>query len=174
MKSFDETARQYSKMIYSIIHSLRIYKNLDHYYCIGLEALWEAEQKYVPETSSFTTFAYSVIKGRIRNQLKQDALWENRNHLTEAIEKTSTQTCSEEYFPYEFITICAPYLTEKQLCWLVGTYVHQYSISDIAQQEKVTPSAVKSWRRSALEKLRKELPKNKKEASFAAFARRPQ
>ena len=174
MKSFDETAGQYSKMIYSIIHSLRIYKNIDHYYCIGLEALWEAEKKYMPETSSFTTFAYSVIKGRIRNQLRQDARWDIRNHITDAIEHSNTQTYSEEYFPYEFITICAPHLTEKQLCWLVGTYVHQFSISDIAQQENVAPSAVKSWRRSALEKLRKELQKNKKEAPFAALARRPQ
>ena len=50
---FEQLAANYSKMIYSIIHSLGIYKNQDEFYQIGLISLWEASQQFDEQKGLF-------------------------------------------------------------------------------------------------------------------------
>src|SRR3954465_2787225 len=72
MSDFEQLATQYSKMIHSIIHTLHIYKNQDEFYQIGLLALWDASKNFNEQKASFSTYAYSYIKGRMLSLLRSE------------------------------------------------------------------------------------------------------
>ncbi|MCO0598438.1 hypothetical protein NGI46_13425 [Peribacillus butanolivorans] len=61
----------------------------------------------------------------------------------------------EEAFVLENILIYTETLTLNQQRWLLQTFVGNKTISEIADMYQVTTAAVKSWRKSALLKLRK-------------------
>ncbi|MDP4171531.1 MAG: sigma factor, partial [Bacillota bacterium] len=63
MESFEELSEQYTPMIHKIMNTLHIFKNKEEFYQLGLIALWEANERFDPQKGSFTTFAYSYIKG---------------------------------------------------------------------------------------------------------------
>ncbi len=155
MESFEDILNQYEPMIHKIIHTLKIYQNKDDYFQIGVISLWEAWKQFNPEKGKFLNFAYTSVKGRILNELTKNNSREER-----------TQFAKDEYWaliedqntldPLEFDTIlgfCQP-LTDKQKRWVFYTVFNGMSITDIAKQEGVSPSAVKLWRKGATEKLR--------------------
>lgn len=156
MKNFEETVEQYDKMIYSIIHSLHIYKQVDHYYSVGLQALWEASIKFKEEKASFTTFAYSMIRGRILTELRREAYWNSKNlnmaqHLFESLYECKYV---EDYLQKEALLSYCHQLTEYQKRWVIHTFLYGRSLDEIADIYSVSKNAVKSWRRDALKKLR--------------------
>ncbi|WP_158553340.1 sigma-70 family RNA polymerase sigma factor [Peribacillus saganii] len=156
METFSDLAVQYTPLIKSIIRSLSIYKNKEDYFQIGLLALWEAEIKYIPEKGSFLSFAYSIIKGRLLNELKKSHKWEERNQLS--FEQSGVVgegiPFQENFLELEQLDCYCAGLTPNQKQWLILANFHQMSITEIAMHMNSTPSAVKSWRRSALKKLR--------------------
>ncbi|WP_019240970.1 MULTISPECIES: sigma-70 family RNA polymerase sigma factor [Bacillus] len=157
MDSFEKVAKEYSPLIYKIIHSLKIYKECDHYYSVGLQALWEAYMKYEEGKASFLTFAFVTIRGRLLIELTKESKWESRNQRMspEQFEFMECQRYSEIYLEKEVIDEYCLLLTDNQKRWVVHTFLEQKSLSEIAELYGVSISAVKSWRRDALQKLRK-------------------
>lgn len=156
MKDFEGIVKQYDKMIYSIIHSVNIYKNVDHYYSVGLQALWEARMKFKEERASFTTFAYSIIRGRILTELRREKYWNDKNinmsqHLFESLYECGYV---EAYLQKEAVLSYCHHLTENQKRWVIHTFFYEHSLDEIASIYSVSKDAVKSWRRDALKKLR--------------------
>ncbi len=155
MESFDTILEQYKPMIHKIINSLNIYKNKDEFYQIGIIALWEAFKKFEEKNGSFTGYAFTTIRGRILTELTR--------HSKENI---STVNPSEEYWnaiedesPFspledEIILSYCKGLTESQTKWVVYSFINMMTIQEISHMEQVSISAVKKWRRGALEKLR--------------------
>ena len=70
MMEFEQLATNYSKMIYSMIHSLGIYKNQDEFYQIGLISLWEASQHYDEQKGAFPAYLRKSIRGKLLNTLR--------------------------------------------------------------------------------------------------------
>lgn len=156
MEDFNEVVQHYHKMIYHIIHSLCIYKQLDHYYSIGLQALWEAQQNFQKEKGAFSTFAYATIRGRLLTELQKEKRQEEtfRYGSSHLVESSTDLGYTDLYLQEEILLSYCQSLTKNQQRWVVNTFLYDYSLTDIAHKYSVTKDAVKSWRRDALKKLR--------------------
>lgn len=154
MEDFSKLADQYSPMIYKIISSLSIYKNKEEFFQIGLIALWEARTKFDPVKGSFLNFAYLMVKGRMLNELRKEHHYDSRNTSFE-IESFDKLLARDEPFPIENLQSYCEGLTGNQARWLILTFQEERTQSEIASQLGVSVAAVKSWRKTALKKLRK-------------------
>ncbi|MFS0782502.1 sigma-70 family RNA polymerase sigma factor [Bacillus sp. 1P06AnD] len=155
MEDFTKLAEQYHSLIYRIIHNLHIYKDIDHYYSIGLTALWEAQIHFIRGKASFSTYAYATIRGRMLTELRKNKQYEDRQTLIFTYESLSEMVPSvtDAYFEKDSILEISKLLTENQRNWLIHTYVHGHSLTEIAHHFNKEVGAIKSWRRSALRKL---------------------
>ncbi len=159
MEDFTSLAERFTPMIYSIIQRLSIYKNKEEFYQIGLVGLWEASQKYDENIGTFHTFAYKIIQGRILNHLRKESRYENHYTATQTDEIIESPVLSGRDNPLQkemILTYCET-LTPSQTNWLLAAFIEQQSIQEIADRYEVSAAAVKSWRKSALNKLRKEI-----------------
>ncbi|WP_409294562.1 sigma factor [Peribacillus sp. SCS-26] len=152
MDGFNETALLYTPLINKVINSLKIYKEKEEYFQIGLIALWEAAEKHSAAKGPFLPFAYSVIKGRMLNQLNKEHRHEEK-YGTEWKEESSSSS-SEIYFKDERFEFLCTHLTDNGIKWLGGVYEGK-TIEEISVQWDVTKDSVKSWRKAALKRLRK-------------------
>ncbi|KQU57522.1 hypothetical protein ASG66_17370 [Bacillus sp. Leaf406] len=154
MEPFELVHEQYSQMIHKIIHTLRIYKNHHDYYQTGLIALWEAYGKFDSSKGTFTSFAYSYIRGRILTELKREAREEERGV---ELEEGATEAGGDDLDTLALETLLSycGNLTPNQKKWVISHSLHMLSISEIAELEGVSPEAVKKWRKGARERIRK-------------------
>jgi RNA polymerase sigma factor (sigma-70 family) len=160
MESFDQLAKQYEPMIHKIIHSLNIYKDKKEYFHSGLIGLWEAAEAFDPDKGEFTSYAYSYIKGQILNEMNRLNKHEERSHYPKeeywgTVEDQNPKRALEK----EFLLSYCQELTEKEIKWVLYTFIDDRSIKEIAYIEKVSISAVKQWRNGAKKKLQKNLLK---------------
>jgi RNA polymerase sigma factor (sigma-70 family) len=160
MKDFSALTEEYTPMIHHIIRSLSIYKNKDEYFQVGLIALWESSGNFNKEYGKFSNYAYTVIKGKILNELKHHHKYEIRTEpfdsfILEMIEDSFSM--HEEAFAIDNILTYTEGLTLNQKRWLLQTYLENKTVTEIAEIYQVTAAAVKSWRKAALNKLRKQL-----------------
>ncbi|RDU37537.1 RNA polymerase subunit sigma-24 [Neobacillus piezotolerans] len=158
MESFEYLAHQYAPMITSIIRSLQIYKNKDEFYQTGLIALWEATKGFNPEKGSFEGYAYSFIRGRIMSELtKASAFAERTVFPSEEFWEMAGDSAEDETLSEMLLLSYCKGLTENQKKWVLYTCLECLSIKEIAEKEDVSASAVKSWRKGAKEKLKREI-----------------
>ncbi|WP_157950908.1 sigma-70 family RNA polymerase sigma factor [Peribacillus acanthi] len=156
MDSFEILVENCSPIINSIIQSLGIYKNKDEYFQIGLIALWEATEKYDSSKGGFTTFAYSIIRGRILNHLRKEHRYEtcNPTYDPQVEEYYSQLSYLPEYLQEEIVWQYCYHLTENQKKWIKGGILERKGIKEIAVEHHVSVETVKSWRKLALANLR--------------------
>ena len=158
MESFEQLAHQYQPMIHKIIRSLNIYKSVDEFYQIGLIALWDAQKCFNEEKGSFTSFAYTSIKGRILNEMAKDKTYAARTVCPEEeYWEMAADPHGDLSFEEEFLRTYGQSLTEKETKWLIKACFTGLSVKEIAESENVSVSAVKQWRTSARKKLREQL-----------------
>jgi RNA polymerase sigma factor (sigma-70 family) len=155
LESFEKLATKYEPMIYKIIHSLRIYKDWEEYYQIGLIGLWEASTRFDPTKGNFMNYAYSIVKGKMLTEMTKSRLHEERNiyakeEFWEYIEDSNSEMTLEENL---LLSYCET-LSKKQLKWLLYTLIYNLTVREIAEKEGVSISAVKAWRTEAREKMK--------------------
>lgn len=159
MENFEELAFQYKPMIHKIIQSLHIYKNQEEFYQTGVIGLWEAHQCFNPNKGSFTSYAYTSIKGKLLDELKKAAkLAESYVYPGDEYWETIEDPNSEPLLEKETLLKYCKGLTEKEAKWIMATFIDSLSIKALAEKENVSVSAVKQWKSGALRKLRSQLP----------------
>lgn len=158
MENFENIYHQFLPMIYHVMKSLHIYKDSDEFQQIGQIALWEAYEKYDETKGSFSSIAYLYIKGRMIDELKkakqreENVIYTNKPFWEEKSEEQSDQSLQ-----LEILLTYAIHLTNREKIWLIRTFYQDMTITEIAQCENVSPSAVKKWRKQALNKLKQQL-----------------
>ncbi|MGE7903892.1 sigma-70 family RNA polymerase sigma factor [Peribacillus sp. NPDC094092] len=159
MEDFSALTSEFTPMIHHIIRSLSIYKNKEEYFQIGLIALWESYGKFNEECGQFSNYAFTVIKGKILNELKHHHKYEAHTEPFDSfiLEIKDPFSIHDEAFAIDNILTYTDGLTLNQQRWLLQTYLGNKTVTEIAEVYQVTAAAVKSWRRSALNKLRKQL-----------------
>jgi RNA polymerase sigma factor (sigma-70 family) len=158
LESFEKLATKYEPMIYKIIHSLRIYKDWEEYYQIGLIGLWEASTRFNPTKGNFMNYAYSIVKGKMLTEMTKSRLHDERyiyakEKFWEYIGDSNSEMTLEENL---LLSYCET-LSKKQLKWLLYTVRYNLTVKDIAEKEGVSISAVKAWRTGAREKMKTRL-----------------
>lgn len=159
MESFEEVETAFTPMIHYHIRKLSIYKNQEEYFQLGLIALWQAYQRFNPAKGSFSSYAYVSIRGAMMQEISKSRK-----------EEEKTICASDEFFePFEgvselpfyeedrILTLCKNNkLTENQIKWVLYHCYPGFQNKQIAAIENVSVSAVKAWRKGALEKLRRD------------------
>ncbi|MBV7509511.1 sigma-70 family RNA polymerase sigma factor [Bacillus sp. sid0103] len=155
MESFEQLVDQYQPMLHKIMHSLHLYKNHEDFYQHSLIALWEASQRFDPNKGSFTNYAYTYIKGFLLMELKKSTQDQERYvQPDEQFWDLAVDSCLDNPLQEEILLSYCRTLTPNQKKWLLYTVCDDLSVKEIAELEKVSLSAVKSWRSGAREKVR--------------------
>lgn len=153
MEHFNEIIKQYEPMIHKIIRTLGIYKNQKEFFQTGLIALWQAAERYDQERGTFSSFAYSYIKGHLLTEMTRRNKHDEHYVCVddESWELFPDLTCQ---LPFEWEDLNCEGLTDKEKKWLMYTVIHGLTIKEIATLENVSLSAVKLWRSGARKRLR--------------------
>ncbi|MFV2047963.1 sigma-70 family RNA polymerase sigma factor [Metabacillus sp. YM-086] len=158
---YEEVHQQFEPMIYHAMKRLSIYNNKEDYYQIGSIALWEAFLRFNKEKGEFKSYAYSYILGHMKMALSKDKRQFERDNQVKAfwdIDEVSNDRASDVYWE-TVIEKLSSHLTENQMKWVNGYCLYGYTPTEIAEEEGVSISAVKAWRRNALDNLKKHFSK---------------
>ena len=160
MESFEELVEQCKPMIYKVIHTFNIYKDEEEYFQTGVIGLWEAKERYDPERGNFSTIAYTYIRGRILDELKKRNRIEERSaYPDEDFWLMKIDENAEHPFELATLLTYCNGLTPKQKQWVIDTFYLGLTLKEIAKKEKVSESAVKKWRKQAMEKIKENIEK---------------
>ncbi|MEK4669255.1 sigma-70 family RNA polymerase sigma factor [Niallia sp. FSL R7-0271] len=153
-KDYQLLTEQYTPMIHHLLKKLSIYKNKEEFVQIGLISIWEAWQNYKEDKGKFHSYLYMYMRGRFLDELKRRSKEEQQTvYPEEAFWETAGShmlTLDEHYIQ----TLCST-LTAKEAKWVSYFSIQQLTIAEIAAKEHVSKSAVKAWKKGAVEKLRK-------------------
>ncbi len=149
---FEQLAAEYSNMIHSLIHSLRIYKNHDEFYQVGLIALWEGSQHYDEQKGLFSTYIYKFIKGKLLTALKKEKKWDDRSIYPEN-EVGFHLTHEDTVLEMEDLLSHFHHLTDRQKKWVILRFYYGLSNRDIADKENIALRKVRAWGDLAMKKF---------------------
>lgn len=159
MESFEEVKAAFTPMIHYHIRKLSIYKNQDEFFQLGLIALWQAYQRFNPDKGSFSSYAYVSIRGAMMQEISKSRK-EDEQSFSAPDEFFEPFEGANEMPFYQEDTILAlcknNQLTENQTKWVLYHCYPGFQNKQIAAIENVSVSAVKAWRKGALEKLRRD------------------
>ena len=132
---------------------------LDNYYFEKIQLI-EDENNYRIETKINSICHGSNIRIEMLNkkiQSHKEKKWETSNSLLETLDGTLDHTklqYTDTYFALEDLMHYGQHLTLNQRKWLMGVFYQEMTLRDISLEHSVSLAAVKSWRKSAVKKLK--------------------
>lgn len=154
-RSFEKIVEEYTPLVKSQIYKLNLTVNYPLYEQAAMIALWECVQNYQGSKGSFSAYAYLKVRGKL--------LDERRKELRD-FKKSSLHADWNDYEETFFSPQNAPSLnidltslTLNQRKWVEQVLIEGKSLKRVATTEGVSVEAVKSWRKSAISKLRKQI-----------------
>ncbi|ERN51815.1 sigma-70 family RNA polymerase sigma factor [Alkalihalophilus marmarensis] len=155
---FEEILNQYKPLIKGQLKKLNLYRNHDHFYQVGVCALWEAYRKYEEGKGAFSTFALHTVRGHMLMELRRERVYDERFVLKDQ------QESSDFALPASLVEYCddpleelEPYigqLSSRELLWVQEAIVYEKKLGQIAVEQQVSKNTVATWRKTALKKLR--------------------
>jgi RNA polymerase sigma factor (sigma-70 family) len=161
LPAFQKVVEEEEWLIHYGMKQLHLYKNQDEYYQEGLIGLWEAYVRFNADRGvAFRTFAWWTVRGKLLSHLKKSKNREDReatltNGLIEIVEDLQAEIPLE----YESLLAYCEGLTPEQKKWVILHFLESKGPNQIAREENVSLETVKSWRRYALQKIRKNIVK---------------
>ncbi|MDQ0483578.1 sigma-70 family RNA polymerase sigma factor [Guptibacillus hwajinpoensis] len=152
---FEQLIVRFTPLIKNQIKKLNLTHAYQKYEQDALIALWECSKSYDETKGTFSAYAYIKVRGklldacrkeiRINKELQAHSVFEDHPDSSSMLHDDSDL---ERY---------KKGLTIKQRTWLQQAIEQEKSLKEIAFTEEVSVEAVKSWRKSALSKIRKQL-----------------
>ncbi|WP_054636881.1 sigma-70 family RNA polymerase sigma factor [Thalassobacillus sp. C254] len=161
IESFEVIVDQYTPLLHNMIKRLRIYKNQEEFIHVGKIALWKAYHSFDADKGTFSSLAFSYVRGEMLMLLRKEARFTEKHTVTgeerelDMIDPHSLEPGGEEASIEPYISM----LSDREKTWVKAYVIHGYSIREIAAMHGVSSTTVKTWRRNALHKLRERLPK---------------
>lgn len=155
--SFDEIKQKYEPIIKKQLTALNIYQNYEEFYHVGVIGLWDAYRRFDPEKGSFGSFAVKTVRGNMLMHLTKEARYNERQHLVGDVKLFERiGTTEDQALALELFTPYIENLTPRERLWVIETFLHDKRPKEIASEQNVSINSVKTWRSSALKKLRKQ------------------
>ncbi|WP_017756520.1 sigma-70 family RNA polymerase sigma factor [Calidifontibacillus oryziterrae] len=155
-QSFEEVLQQFEPLVKKQISALRIYKNHDEFFQIGLIGLWEAYCRYNPEKGPFPPFAQATVRGKLLTHIKKENRHaEHQAELSDEMLEVVADPSPSQMLEREIVLSYCHGLTANQRKWVIYGIIENKKPKEIAELEGVPVSHVKVWRRDALQKLRR-------------------
>ncbi len=159
LPDFQRTYEEEEWLIHYVIQQLHLYKNQDEFYQEGLIGLWEAYVRFDERHgASFRTFAFRTIRGKLLTQLQKSKRVEDRQAtLTEPMIDTTEDQQLVIPLEREGILEYCEGLTYEQRRWVILHFLECKGPNQIAREEGVSKDTVKSWRRYALQRIKRNI-----------------
>ncbi|MFC0270610.1 sigma-70 family RNA polymerase sigma factor [Metabacillus herbersteinensis] len=154
-KTFEELLQQFEPMIYHMMKRLNIYENHQAFYQVGCIAIWEAMFSYIEDKGQFPAYLYPFMKGRMLSELSEHT--KRTEDLLDSSDTIDETIMVNDFYDIEMKSIVEDLtrtLSPLQKKWFIGYCLYGKTPSEIAVEENVTVSAVKSWRREAIKRIR--------------------
>ncbi|MGJ9383490.1 sigma-70 family RNA polymerase sigma factor [Salipaludibacillus sp. CF4.18] len=156
---FEEICEQFMPMIYGLIRKWNLGMEKDEYIQTGRIALYEAWVRHDEQLGAFPAYAKSYVYGRIQQSLEKKERWNSRHVATEPfiMSETSLLIVGKE----EELLVLQDWLSRTSLSprekeWVREALFYGIKPTEIAESRNVSVSTVKTWRKTALKKLRAE------------------
>lgn len=162
---FEEIFERYKGMIFHLIKKLNIQDEDHDFFQIGTIALWQAFQNFDDAKGSFSTYAYTCIKGSLLNELTRRKKYYDKHSLREewfSFDQETSGLIGEKEVRI-WIDQISVKLTKNQSIWLYKYCIEGKTPTQIAKELGVTQAQVKSWRKGAISKLKSVINKQQKE-----------
>nr|WP_255648157.1 sigma factor [Pseudalkalibacillus hwajinpoensis] len=117
-------------------------------------ALWECVMNYRDDKGSFSAYAYLKIRGKLLDERRKEIRTAKKLSLNADWSEHEEVFCAPH--PNDPHTFHLTSLTINQRKWVDQVLLKGHSLKSVAAAEGVSVEAVKSWRKSALVKLRKQ------------------
>lgn len=159
VRDFENLVVEMKPIIYSIIHKLNIYKNVDEYLQAGLIGLWDAYQAFNPEKGTFKTFAYYYIRGAILQELTKNRKKEDEEQFADDYQwQVIANTFVEKQDTGELVELfeLIEKLPEQHQQLIDLHYSKGMKLKEIAEILGISYQTAKLWHRKILVELRKQ------------------
>ncbi|GGI16612.1 sigma-70 family RNA polymerase sigma factor [Gottfriedia solisilvae] len=153
-KSFEDCLIQYTPMVKSLIKTLRIYKNYEDYYQVGLVALWHAFEHFKEEKGSFSNHAYTTVRGHLLNEMTKESKYDQRFVVVDSYKEEVHY--HDEAFLFEQFMSHLEGVSSLQKQILIDRFYLSKSFSEIAIRCNMPEASVRSSYLYALKRLRKQ------------------
>lgn len=153
-KTFEDCFIQYSPMVKSLIKTLRIYKNYEDYYQVGIVALWHAYEHFIEEKGSFSNHAYTTVRGHLLNEMAKESKYEQRFVVVDSYKEEVY--IQDEAFLFDQFLSHLDGISSLQKQILIDRFYLSKSFSEIATRCNMPETSVRSSYLYALKRLRKQ------------------
>ncbi len=150
-------------MIYAHMRSLHIYTERNLFLQTGRIALWEAYEAYDETKGAFAPLASAQIRGRLLDELKRAKRWEREVCIEkDTFWEQQGGVTQPELFDQDVLLEYCRHLSTRQALWVTETILHDKSVTQIAKEQGVSPSAVKKWKKEAKASIKRMLEENQR------------
>ncbi|MBM7643996.1 DNA-directed RNA polymerase [Scopulibacillus daqui] len=157
VQSFEQLAEDYAPLIKKTLVSFHLINDYDEMFQVGLIALWKAHQAFNPDKGCFPSFAKSYIRGELMTALKKKKRFQDKHLFYEGTiaDQYMTGGIEDSYFKNAWLEDWTKGLTDRETLWVKGAILNDETAQSIAEKENVSVHTVRSWKKSALKKLRR-------------------
>ncbi|MGV3489552.1 MAG: sigma-70 family RNA polymerase sigma factor [Tuberibacillus sp.] len=153
LPEFENVIRMYEPLIKKFLNKYGLVSDFDEYRQIAWIALWEAYKNFNPQKGPFPAYASAMIRGRLLTEIKRRRSYVHKHELTDRIHENGKM---EEATPPE-VDIPLSILSSREKQWIRAAVFEEMSTKEIASRFGVTQDTVRSWKKSALKKLKEQL-----------------
>ncbi|MEH6938336.1 sigma-70 family RNA polymerase sigma factor [Bacillus sp. JJ664] len=153
-ETFEQCLVHYSPMVKSLIKTLRIYKNFEDYYQVGLVALWQAYEHFKEEKGSFSNHAYTTVRGHLLNEMTKESKYDQRFVVVDSYKEDVHY--HDEAFLFDQFKSHLDGVSSLQKRIIIDRFYLSKSFSEIANRCKMPEASVRSSYLYALKRLRKQ------------------
>lgn len=151
LNDFEKLLSNYEPLIKKWITKYRLFYDFDEYFQIARIALWEASMRFNPDKGPFPAYAACVIRGRLLTEMRQRKKYKERFTLTESVPESKRV---EDDLLLEWVDQWH-FLSPREKQWVQAAILEDKPSVDIAKRYGVTQDTVRSWKKSAVKKLRR-------------------
>ena len=154
-EEFEQIAIKYEPLIKKLIAKYQLTWDYQEMYQIGLIALWKAWNNFQPEKGVFPAYAKSYVRGRLLTEIKKRKHYYDHHLFTEELPEKPIVESDSSLFISEWLT--KNVLSQREKLWLKEAVLLGKETKRIADEQGVSVDTVRSWKKTALRKLRKVL-----------------
>ena len=153
LPEFESVIVLYEPLIKKFLAKYGLLSEFDEYRQIAWIALWQAYSNFNPEKGPFPAYASAVIRGRLLTEMKRRKQYKVRFELKDQINDKCTYQPSNAFeMDWHF-----SFLSPREKLWLQAAIIEGFGTKDIAKRYGVTQDTVRSWKKSAVKKLKQQL-----------------
>ncbi|MTT32182.1 sigma-70 family RNA polymerase sigma factor [Terrilactibacillus sp. BCM23-1] len=153
--SFDEMAKAFEPLIKKVIKQLYCENDFDEMFQIGLIGLYEATISFDPKRGAFPSYAAIKIRGRMLSEIRAKKRHYSRHVYADKIKEQLFESHQDNYFPSDILQRLNSILTPREFLWVKLQYIEDQDTNAIAKKYHVSPHTVRSWKKSAIKKMKK-------------------